>query len=39
MPPDAFGNCLPDNEQFSFLPEPFTLAQPVAAVKETMAQP
>jgi two-component system cell cycle sensor histidine kinase/response regulator CckA len=34
---DAFEKSLPENEQFSFLPKPFTLAQLVAAVKETMA--
>ena len=35
---DAFEKSLPENEQFAFLPKPFTLAQLVAAVKETMAQ-
>jgi two-component system cell cycle sensor histidine kinase/response regulator CckA len=34
---DAFGKSLPENQQFAFLPKPFTLAQLVAAVKETMA--
>ncbi len=34
---DAFEKSLPENEQFAFLPKPFTLAQLVAAVKETMA--
>jgi two-component system, cell cycle sensor histidine kinase and response regulator CckA len=33
---DAFEKSLPENEQFSFLPKPFTLSQLVAAVKETM---
>jgi two-component system cell cycle sensor histidine kinase/response regulator CckA len=33
---DAFEKSLPENEQFAFLPKPFTLAQLVAAVKETM---
>jgi len=33
---DAFEKSLPENEQFSFLPKPFTLTQLVAAVKETM---
>jgi hypothetical protein len=32
----AFEKSLPENEQFAFLPKPFTLAQLVAAVKETM---
>ncbi len=36
---DAFEKSLPENEQFAFLPKPFTLAQLVAAVKETMAAP
>jgi two-component system cell cycle sensor histidine kinase/response regulator CckA len=34
---DAFEKILPENQQFSFLPKPFTLSQLVAAVKETMA--
>ena len=34
---EAFEKSLPDGEQFSFLPKPFTLKQLVAAVKETMA--
>ena len=34
---DAFEKSLPENEQFAFLPKPFTLKQLVAAVKETMA--
>ena len=34
---DAFDKSLPENQQFAFLPKPFTLAQLVAAVKETMA--
>jgi len=34
---DAFGKSLPEKQQFAFLPKPFTLAQLVAAVKETMA--
>jgi two-component system, cell cycle sensor histidine kinase and response regulator CckA len=34
---DAFGKSLPENQQFAFLPKPFTLSQLVAAVKETMA--
>ena len=34
---DAFEKSLPENEQFAFLPKPFTLSQLVAAVKETMA--
>jgi two-component system cell cycle sensor histidine kinase/response regulator CckA len=33
---DAFEKSLPENDQFAFLPKPFTLAQLVAAVKETM---
>jgi two-component system cell cycle sensor histidine kinase/response regulator CckA len=33
---DAFEKSLPEKEQFAFLPKPFTLAQLVAAVKETM---
>jgi two-component system cell cycle sensor histidine kinase/response regulator CckA len=33
---DAFEKSLPENEQFAFLPKPFTLSQLVAAVKETM---
>jgi two-component system cell cycle sensor histidine kinase/response regulator CckA len=36
---DAFEKSLPENEQFAFLPKPFTLSQLVAAVKETMALP
>jgi two-component system cell cycle sensor histidine kinase/response regulator CckA len=34
---DAFARSLPENQQFSFLPKPFTLSQLVAQVKETMA--
>jgi two-component system cell cycle sensor histidine kinase/response regulator CckA len=34
---EAFEKSLPENEQFAFLPKPFTLKQLVAAVKETMA--
>src|SRR5262249_40519518 len=34
---DAFEKSLPENQQFAFLPKPFTLGQLVAAVKETMA--
>jgi two-component system cell cycle sensor histidine kinase/response regulator CckA len=34
---EAFAKSLPQGEQFSFLPKPFTLKQLVAAVKETMA--
>ncbi|HWW47115.1 MAG TPA: PAS domain-containing protein [Xanthobacteraceae bacterium] len=33
---DAFEKSLPENEQFAFLPKPFTLSQLVEAVKETM---
>ena len=33
---DAFDKSLPENEQFAFLPKPFTLKQLVATVKETM---
>ncbi len=33
---DAFEKSLPKNQQFAFLPKPFTLSQLVAAVKETM---
>jgi two-component system cell cycle sensor histidine kinase/response regulator CckA len=33
---DAFEKSLPANQQFAFLPKPFTLSQLVAAVKETM---
>ncbi|RTL50847.1 MAG: response regulator [Bradyrhizobiaceae bacterium] len=33
---EAFEKSLPANEQFAFLPKPFTLSQLVAAVKETM---
>jgi two-component system cell cycle sensor histidine kinase/response regulator CckA len=36
---DAFEKSLPDNEQFAFLPKPFTLSQLVEAVKETMGGP
>jgi two-component system cell cycle sensor histidine kinase/response regulator CckA len=36
---DAFEKSLPENEQFAFLPKPFTLTQLVAAVKETMSPP
>jgi two-component system, cell cycle sensor histidine kinase and response regulator CckA len=34
---DAFEKSLPENQQFAFLPKPFTLSQLVAAVKETIA--
>jgi two-component system cell cycle sensor histidine kinase/response regulator CckA len=34
---DAFDKSLSENQQFAFLPKPFTLSQLVAAVKETMA--
>jgi len=34
---DAFDKSLPENQQFAFLPKPFTLSQLVAAVKETMS--
>jgi two-component system cell cycle sensor histidine kinase/response regulator CckA len=34
---DAFEKSLPENQQFAFLPKPFSLSQLVAAVKETMA--
>jgi two-component system cell cycle sensor histidine kinase/response regulator CckA len=34
---DAFEKSLPENQQFAFLPKPFTLSQLVAAVKKTMA--
>jgi two-component system cell cycle sensor histidine kinase/response regulator CckA len=34
---EAFRKNLPEGEQFTFLPKPFTLKQLVAAVKETMA--
>jgi two-component system cell cycle sensor histidine kinase/response regulator CckA len=34
---EAFSKSLPEGEQFSFLPKPFTLKQLVGAVKETMA--
>jgi two-component system cell cycle sensor histidine kinase/response regulator CckA len=34
---DAFEKSLPENEQFAFLPKPFTLSQLVAQVKETIA--
>jgi two-component system cell cycle sensor histidine kinase/response regulator CckA len=33
---DAFEKSLPENQQFAFLPKPFTLSQLVEAVKETM---
>ena len=33
---EAFEKSLPENEQFAFLPKPFTLSALVAAVKETM---
>ena len=33
---EAFDKSLPENQQFAFLPKPFTLSQLVAAVKETM---
>jgi len=35
---DAFDKSLLENQQFDFLPKPFTLAQLVAAVKETIAK-
>jgi two-component system cell cycle sensor histidine kinase/response regulator CckA len=34
---DAFAKSLPENQQFAFLPKPFSLSQLVAAVKETIA--
>jgi two-component system, cell cycle sensor histidine kinase and response regulator CckA len=34
---DAFEKSLPENQQFAFLPKPFTLSQLVATVKDTMA--
>ena len=34
---EAFAKSLPEGQQFSFLPKPFTLKQLIAAVKETMA--
>jgi two-component system cell cycle sensor histidine kinase/response regulator CckA len=34
---DAFEKSLPANEQFAFLPKPFTLSQLVAQVKQTIA--
>ena len=34
---DAFDKSLSEEQQFAFLPKPFTLSQLVAAVKETMA--
>ena len=36
---DAFEKSLPENQQFNFLPKPFTLSQLVASVKETMTSP
>jgi two-component system cell cycle sensor histidine kinase/response regulator CckA len=36
---EAFEKSLPANEQFAFLPKPFTLTQLVAQVKETIAKP
>jgi two-component system, cell cycle sensor histidine kinase and response regulator CckA len=36
---DAFARSLPENQQFAFLPKPFTLSQLVAQVKETMTTP
>ena len=33
---EAFAKSLPQGQQFSFLPKPFTLKQLVGAVKETM---
>lgn len=33
---DAFEKSLPENQQFDFLPKPFTLSQLVEAVKKTM---
>lgn len=33
---EAFAKSLPQQEQFAFLPKPFTLSQLVGAVKETM---
>jgi two-component system cell cycle sensor histidine kinase/response regulator CckA len=35
---DAFDKSVLGDQQFDFLPKPFTLAQLVAAVKETMAK-
>ncbi len=34
---DAFAKSLPENQQFAFLPKPFSLSQLVAAVKETIS--
>ncbi len=34
---EAFSKNLPSDEQYAFLPKPFTLKQLVATVKETMA--
>jgi two-component system cell cycle sensor histidine kinase/response regulator CckA len=34
---DAFEKSLPENQQFAFLPKPFTLSQLVETVKKTMA--
>ena len=34
---EAFSKSLPEGEQFSFLPKPFTLKQLVGAVKESMS--
>jgi two-component system cell cycle sensor histidine kinase/response regulator CckA len=31
---DAFEKSLPENQQFAFLPKPFSLGQLVAAMKE-----
>jgi two-component system cell cycle sensor histidine kinase/response regulator CckA len=36
---EAFAKSLPQGQQFSFLPKPFTLKQLVGAVKETMRGP
>ncbi|WP_181707510.1 cell cycle histidine kinase CckA [Chthonobacter rhizosphaerae] len=35
---DAFKKNLPENEQFNFLPKPFSLKQLATTVKETLAQ-
>jgi two-component system cell cycle sensor histidine kinase/response regulator CckA len=36
---DAFKKNLPENEQFSFLPKPFSLKELATTVKETLASP
>jgi len=35
---DAFKKNLPENEQFNFLPKPFSLKQLATTVKETLAE-